>query len=219
MRTTALLPAALVLPLAFSLSSSPTRALGPVDVEVTALYWMSDSELGGVSEDSKGPGVRGELWIKRLGFAAHSYKLDPDTLFDGESLTSTAADVKFRLISVAENSFLAAGVGYGTMDLSGPGSGETSGLRLVAEGRIGLVGILYGYGRAAYLPSLDDWEVEGATLTDGDGREVELGVMVQPFPFLQLFGGYRNAEASFDLAGAAVDLKSDGIVVGVGVKF
>ena len=45
--------------------------------------------------------------------------------------------------------------------------------------------------------------------------ELELGLMIKPAPFLQLFAGYRSNDVSFD----NVDWTTDGFVVGAGVNF
>ena len=219
MRTLRLLALATVLAAA---PHVPAWALGPVDGEVTVLYWNSDTDAFGASESSSAVGGRAELWfIKKLGVSAGIYRPEPDGSLDGLEFDYKNLDVKWRLISPTENNFLAVGAGWQLVDIDFGGfDTDTSGLRLVAEGRVGLVNILYLYGRAAYLPSLDDLDTGLITLTDGKGKEFEFGLQLKPMPFIQFFAGFRSHEDNFEGPfGADVDFKHDGIVAGAGVNF
>lgn len=201
---------------------APAWALGPVDGEVTALYWLSDTEVGDTSESSSALGGRAELWfVKKLGVSAGLYRPSPEGSLEGTDFDYKNLDIKWRLLSPTENNFLAVGAGWQKIDFDDNGvEADTSGPRLVAEGRVGLVNILYFYGRGAYLPDLDDMEVGLVTFTDGKGHELEFGLQVKPMPFVQFFAGYRIQEESFDgPLGFDIDLKHDGIVVGAGINF
>jgi hypothetical protein len=202
--------------------SLPVWALGPVDGEVTALYWLSDTEVGDVSESSSAVSGRAELWfVKKFGVSAALYQPDPEDSLEGTDFDYKNIDFKWRLLSPTENNFLAIGAGWQQADYDDNGvEADTSGPRLVAEGRVGIVGMLYFYGRGAYLPDLDDMEVGLVTFTDGKGHELEFGVQLKPMPFVQFFGGYRTQEESFEGPfGNDIDLKHDGFVVGAGFNF
>ena len=194
------------------LAVAPSLAAGPVDGEVTAMYWISDTkfEVSGEGSDSVGSeaiGFRAELWfIEKLGVSAGLFAADLEDT--DETIDYNNLDVKWRLISPTENNFLAVGAGWQQIDVGGE---DTGGVRLVADGRVALVGFLYFYGRAAYVPSLSDvGDVSGGSMT-----ELEFGLMIKPAPFLQLFAGYRSDDVSFD----GVDWTTDGFLAGVGVNF
>lgn len=194
----------------FVLAAAPAAAMGPVDGEVTVMYWLSETEVDdgvtSASVDSEDIGFRGELWFaKKIGVSVAMFGAD---LEDTDlSLDYNNLDVKWRLFSPTENNFFAVGAGWQEIDA---GDGKADGFRVVAEGRVAIVGIVYFYGRGAYAPSLD---AEGE---DADMTELEAGVMLKPAPFLQLFAGYRMNETSFDAGG---DLTTDGFVVGAGINF
>jgi hypothetical protein len=192
------------------LAITPAAAMGPVDGEISILYWLSETELddGGstVTEDSDDIGFRGELWfVKKFGASVGLFSAD---LADSnETVDYNNLDVKWRLLSPTENNFLAVGAGWQEIDTDG---GDADGFRLVVEGRVAIVGILYFYGRGAHAPSLD------ADGIDGDMTELEAGVMLKPAPFLQLFAGYRSNDVSFD---GGFDWTTDGFVAGAGINF
>jgi hypothetical protein len=194
------------------LAMGPSLAAGPVDGEITAVYWLSDTkfDLAGLdsgSEKSEAIGFRAELWfVKKLGVSAGLF---PAELADSdETIDYNNLDVKWRLLSPTENNFLAIGAGWQQIDVD---SEDTGGVRVVLDGRVALVGFLYFYGRAAYVPSLSDvGDLRGGSMT-----ELEAGLMIKPAPFIQLFAGYRSNDVGFD----GVDWTTDGAVAGVGVNF
>jgi hypothetical protein len=89
----------------------------------------------------------------------------------------------------------------------------------MAEGRVGLTSILWFYGRAAYMPDLSDLDAGTVQFTNGSAFEYEFGLQIKPFPFLQLFGGYRQHKDEFDVPLGTTTIKHDGILVGAGVNF
>lgn len=203
----------------FLVLAGPTAAsaMGPVDGEVTAVYWFADGEAEGSSADADGPGVRAEVWFfKNFGVSAEVFKLEFDDDFGNADFDTTNLDVKWRPISPTENTFFAVGAGWQKVEIE---SVDTSGFRLVAEGRIGFAGIAYAYGRAAYMPSLDDIEVEGFTVADNvDGSEYDFGLAVEPAPFLTLRGGYRKSELNYDEVEGpgSMEISTDGFYAGAG---
>ena len=90
---------------------------------------------------------------------------------------------------------------------------------VMAEGRVGLTSILWFYGRGAYMPDLSDLDAGAVQFTNGSAFEYEFGLQVKPFPFLQLFGGFRSHKDEFDVPLGTAEIKHDGILVGAGVNF
>ena len=199
---------------------APAEAVGPADGEVTALYWESDTEVDGISEGSGDVSGRAEIWfLKRCGVSGAYFQPSPGGALDGTKLEYLNLDAKFRVLSPSENNFLALGVGWQKIDVSGEASGDTSGPRVVAEGRFSFK-IVYVYGRVAYLPDLDDLTLGDDTYTSGEGQELEAGVQIKPFPFFQIFAGYRADKVTFDAPeGGSLEVKNEGPVAGIGFNF
>ena len=197
------------------LAPSTAMALGPVDVEVRAAYWLAELDSDGEIDDMEGPGVEASVWFtNKLGVTGALYQTSGSGLLDGLDIDFLSLDVKWRLLSPTEHNYLAVGVGYQTTDFDSFISFDTSGPRVLVEGNVGLVGILQGYGRYVYMPDLDDL----AGLTDGSGSEFEAGVKLK-FGIIEIFGGYRAHNMSFDDAGSSVDLDTNGYLAGVGFEF
>jgi hypothetical protein len=139
----------------------PAQALGPVDGEVSAVWWNNEYAVDegglGASEDAAAPGFLAELWLfNRYGLRAGVYSSDLDDV-GLDSSDYMSVDLLWRAFSPTENSFFALGAGWTEMDLSTIGlDGDTSGARLTAEGRVGIIALLYLYGQGAYMPALDD---------------------------------------------------------------
>jgi hypothetical protein len=216
LRLAAIVLAALAVPL----WPAPAVAVGPVDGEVTALYWDSDTDVSGVSEGSGDLGGRAEVWfLKRYGFSGEFFQPSPGGALDGTDLEYLNLDAKFRILAPSENNFLAVGVGWQKIDVSGDLTGDTSGPRVVAEGRFSFK-IVYIYGRVAWLPELGDLTLGSDTFTNGQGQELEAGVQIKPFPFFQIFAGYRADKVTFDAPeGGSLEVKNEGPVAGIGFNF
>jgi hypothetical protein len=195
----------------------PALAAGPIDGEVSAVWWANDftmdSESANTSSDAGAPGLRAELWmLNRYGVRASQFGSEPDGT---DSADYTSVDVMWRALSPTENNFVAVGLGWQQMDL--PGLDEsTSGARVTVEGRVSLMGMLYGYGHGTYLPSLSDATPANPDLgrfSDLDAYEYELGVAWNAFPFMDVHAGYRVNNLSFTQAPA----ETLGVPSGVGV--
>ncbi len=119
-------------------------------------------------------------------------------------------DLKRRLISPTENTFLAAGVGWENIQMETGGS--SSGLRLSLDGRVGLVGIVSLYGQAAWMPSLGD--ADG--FVDMSGMEFETGVVLDPLPFLSIRAGFRQFDLDYSSGGDPGSTRASGIILGTG---
>lgn len=204
-------------------SLTPAVAAGPVDGEVTALYWASSSTIDTApSEHSYDAAARAELWfVKKVGLSVSWYRPQPeDALAQVDTMQYTNLDLTWRFLSATKNNFFALGAGWQQVNAANGYLDEsTTGARLVAEGRVGFVKVLYGYGRAAWLPALKDWDFRGVPMTDGKGYEAEAGLQIKPMAFMQIFVAYRTSHTTFDSAAGPVDVDHDGPVLGVGCNF
>jgi hypothetical protein len=199
------------------LAPTSALALGPVDVEVKAVYWQAEVNSDGTKADLDGPGIEASVWLlnKKLGITGALYQTEGSGLAEGLDVDFTSLDVKWRLLNPTEHNYLAVGLGYQQNDFDTFISVDTSGVRILVEGNFGIVGILQGYGRYVYLPSLDD----NVLFTDADATEFEAGVELK-FGLLSIHGGYRAHNITFSDGGSgSVDFDTDGFVAGVGVQF
>jgi len=201
-------------------SRLPAFALGPLDVAVTAYFWNADTEVLDQTEASGDVGGRAEVWFKRIGGTAELFRLRPEGSLSDLDFDYGSLDVKWKLLDLTENNFLAVGAGYEKVDLKGSTIDDnSSGPRVMAEGRVGLTSILWFYGQLAYMPDLSDLHAGAVTFTNGSAFEYEFGLQLKPFPFLQLFGGYRMHKDEYDVPLGTGTIKHDGILVGAGVNF
>jgi hypothetical protein len=200
-----------------------------IDAEVELRYWQSEATFSesGFSDESDGTpglGLRAEIvpW-KKLAVAGEYYQGSGEGIFDGVDFSHFLLDAKWRIIAPTDNTFFAVGLGYQTFELSGDGETlDTDGIRLVADGRFGFVGILYVYGRLAYLPSVSDIDVMGMTLAEGDSAyDLDLGLGIEPLPLLSIWVGYRTQSYDFSEPGGSASLTIDntGPYIGAGVHF
>jgi hypothetical protein len=203
-------------------------AAAAVDAEIELRYWANDAtfELSGEPDEKAGmpgTGLRAEIAVlKKLAFAGEYYKMSGEDMFDGVDSTQITLDAKWRIIAPTENTFFALGLGYQSLEFDDDESFDSSGYRLVADGRFGFIGILYVYGRLAYLPSLSDLEVEGQTFADGDtGLDLDIGLGIEPLPILSLWVGYRTQSFDFSEPGGSGSLTigNTGAYIGAGVHF
>ncbi|GJL81233.1 MAG: hypothetical protein DHS20C01_08670 [marine bacterium B5-7] len=193
--------------LGLSLFTTTANALGPLDGEVGVTWWSHDIDDGGNNIDADGTGIYGELWwADGWGVAGQYFESDPGRGFGTAS--DFSIDLKRRLISPTDNTFLAIGLGWQNAEFLG--GEDTDGVRLLAEGRVGL-GLFFVYGEAAFMPSMSN----AGGRRDIDGSEYEAGVSLTPFPFLNLRLGYRVF--NLDYRGGSED--SDGYYLGGAFHF
>lgn len=126
-----------------------------------------------------------QWWDQKWGARGALYHRDTTGL-DFENNKHLAVDVKRRLFSMSGNSYLAVGLGWDDIEL--PGDTYTTGMRFVAEGRYDVFKRAYFFGQAAYTP----WLSEVEDMAGPNGRELEVGLAVNPFPSMSLKAGYRN---------------------------
>lgn len=197
--------------------TSAVRALGPVDGEIIVSLWnnqFSSDVLDG-EIDVGSVTLSGEVWLgDSWGLRAARYESDlEETAFSNQSRTQI--ELRRRLLSVGDNSFLAFGAGGEKIELL---NGESSsGLRLSAEGRIAVTPLAYIYGRGGYLPDMGD----AGGLTNISGSEVEVGFSITPAPFISLKAGYLTLDLDYDnqASAASGSTQSDGVLLGVGIHW
>jgi hypothetical protein len=181
--------------------SAPALALGPVDGEVSTVWWANDfdTDSQGVttSSDAGAPGLTAQLWaFKRFGVRASQFSSEPD---DMDGIDYRSFDFMWRPLSPTENNFVAVGLGWQQMELPGFAD-DTSGARVTVEGRVSLMGMVYAYGHGSYLPSLDDADAIDPAVSrfeDLNAYEYELGIAYNAAPFMDVHAGYRVNNLSF----------------------
>ena len=169
-------------------------ALGPVDGEIGIAWWANDFEAD-LSEGDIDAGslfIHGEGWLgNKWGIRGAWYDSD----LEGETFsdqTRANIEIRRRLLSLSDNNFIALGAGIERIDLQ-DGS-DSSGLRLSAEGRFGIPGPVFFYGKLSLVPVLQD----AGNFDDISAREVDIGMHITPFPFLSVRFGYLEYELDFD---------------------
>lgn len=168
------------------------------------------SSLGSVSQFSIGQGWLNNKWQGQSSLYK-TKSLDvglPDT-------SQWSVDITRRLLSGKENTYLAMGLGWNDIGMA---AGKSSfGMRFIAEGRVGIYGPAYLFGQAALSP----WMTNVGQLVDPFGKELELGLAVDPLPYMSLRAGYRgywldSAESSSD---SSLRSQTDGFFIGGGLRW
>ncbi len=196
--------------------AQPVHALGPVDGEVIVSLWNNhfESDLGNGEADVGSLTASGELWFgDNWGMRAAYFESDlEETALENE--TRAQVELRRRFLSVSDNNFLALGLGAESIDLASGDS--TSGVRLSIAGRLALAPISYFYGRAAYLP----WMEDAGEFTGIAGSELEVGISFTPFPFVSLKLGYLVLDLDYEQDGSGGgSARSDGFLIGAGVHW
>jgi hypothetical protein len=193
-------------------------AAGPVDGEATVNWWANDfdADVAGGDVDAGAFGGQVQLWWnEKWGLQGSLYRSDLADSGGGNDIDYLSLDLKQRLLSFTEHNYLAAGVGYERLDMSA--NGNTQGLRLLVEGRLGLAGAVYAYGHTAWIPVFEDTD----SREDLDALEFEAGIGVSPLPFVTLSAGWRKF--ALDFTDSATDsgrsTSSSGPVFEAGVKW
>jgi len=191
---------------------------GPVDGEVTLGWWANDfdPDLAGGELDAGAVGGAAQLWWRqRWGLQGALYRSDLADSAGSDDSDYLSIDLKRRLLSPTENNYLAAGFGYEHLDMNS--DGDTQGVRLLLEGRLGLAGTLYAYGESAWIPAFADT----AAREDLDAVELKLGVGFSPLPFMTVSAGWRKFALDFtDTAtGDGRNTSASGPVFEAGIKW
>ena len=124
-------------------------------------------------------------------------------------------DIKRRLLSGAENTYLAMGLGWNDLQLTETES--SSGMRFVAEGRVGIYGVAYLFGQAAFSPWMSNIESN----IDPFGKELEIGLAVDPLPSMSFRAGYRGywLDSIDSAAESTIRRQADGFYIGGGINW
>jgi hypothetical protein len=202
--------------LAAIVSIDRTHAVGPVDVELGALYWGSSTDDGVANENSAAPGAFGNIWLKNsLGFGASYYDVAPEGSLSGTDEDFTTVDVRWRWLSASRNNFIALGVGAERVGIV---DDATTAPRVSVEGRVS-VKIVYFFARGAYLPTLGSLSIQGLPYDGRTGYELEGGLAVKPAAFISIYAAYKSNK--IDLTGPTgdVSLTSSGPAAGLVFSF
>ena len=192
----------------------PVRALGPVDGEVGVFTWVVD-DYEDTSVNSPLTGGYGELWLgERWGLRAALYRVSEDSVSMAPD-EQTLIDFKYRLVNATDNTFLAVGLGW-EQDRFGA-EGDASGARIMAEGRVGVLGFLRFYAEAGWAPSLGDL----GSRRDLSSISVETGLVLDPFPFVDLRLGWRYQITDYTgaITGSGASEGSYGVLLGGGIHW
>ena len=174
-------------------------ALGPVDGEIGIAWWATDfeSDLAGANIDAGSTFIYGEGWFgQNWGVRGAWYDSD----LEGEALSNQSRidlEVRRKLFSVSDNNFFALGAGVENIDLEN--GGDAQGLRVSAEGRFGIPGPIFFYGKIAWVPELGDVK----NFDNISAREFDAGMHITPLPFMSLRIGYLKYELDYDVAAVA----------------
>lgn len=212
----------------------PATAAGPVDGELTLYWWQTDftrdTDFADVDTDNGQPGFQGQLWFaNKIGIRASLFSADLEDLNEDDA-EFRAADLMLRVISRAENTYLALGAGYEDAEFTDSDgitavAVEATGIRATAAARVGFVGVVQAFGHYTELVDLDDFTGPAGDLYDDmDGREYEVGVVWDAAPFVDVRAGYRVVKFGYrrtPLVGVPYsgEVETEGFFLGLGVHF
>jgi len=167
------------------------------------------SSLGSVSQFSIGSGWLSDKWQGQSSLYK-TKSLDVGLL----DTNQWSVDITRRLLSTKQNTYLAMGLGWNDVEVE---AGESSfGMRFIAEGRVGIYGPAYLFGQA----SLSPWMTNVGQLVNPFGKELELGLAVDPLPFMSLRAGYRGYWLnSADSSDPSLRSQTDGFFIGGGLRW
>lgn len=126
-----------------------------------------------------------------------------------------SVDITRRLLTVKKNTYLALGLGLN--DVATTAGEKSFGMRFVASGRVGVYGPAYIFGQA----SLSPWMTNVGQLVNPFGKEIELGLAVDPLPFMSLRAGYRGywLDSTESLTDPGLRSQTDGFFIGGGLRW
>jgi hypothetical protein len=194
----------------------PARASGPIDGEAGMLTWVVDTDdYTDTSIDTASIGGYAELWLdQRWGFRTASYRVSEDAVSMAPD-EQTLIDLKYRLVSRADNTYVALGLGW-EQDRFGA-EGNTSAARVVIDSHIGVLGALYLYGEAGWAPQMGDLGLR----EDLSSISVETGLVLNPLPFvsMRLAWRYHITDYTGSISGTSMRESSYGVVFGGGIHW
>lgn len=194
----------------------PARALGPIDGEAGMLTWVVDTDnYTDASIDTASIGGYAELWLdQRWGFRTALYRVSEDAVSMAPD-EQTVVDLKYRLVSPTDNTYVALGLGW-EQDRFGT-EGDTSAARVLIDSRIGVLGALYLYGEAGWAPQMGDLGLR----EDLSSISVETGLVLDPLPFvsLRLAWRYHITDYTGSITGTSMRETSYGVILGGGIHW
>ena len=173
------------------------------------------SDWRDTSVNSPLTGGYGELWLgERWGFRTALYRISEDSVSMAPD-EQTLVDFKYRLVNTTDNTFLAVGLGWEQNRFGA--EGDASGARIMAEGRVGVLGFLRFYAEAGWAPSLGDL----GSRRDLSSISVETGLVLDPFPFVDLRLGWRYQITDYTgaITGSGASEGSYGVLLGGGIHW
>ena len=194
-----------------------SHALGPVDGEIGFALWNNEFEtdISAGEIDAGSLMLHGEVWLgDRWGLRAAWFDSDLEsTAFSDQSRLQV--EVRRRLLKATDNNFFALGAGLEKIELEN--GSDSNGLRLSAEGRLGLPGPVFLFGRYSWIPILED----AGNFENVSATEFDAGIHVTPIPFVSLRAGYLQYELDYDDTAAASGSGSStsGFYVGAGLHW
>jgi hypothetical protein len=226
----------LVVAMSLLFLAGPALALGPVDVELSAAYWDGLQDFNFLPEggvDHVGDGDVLFAGMVSLGKWSLDITQARTELGAGEFVGSARSneflivDFRRRIAEFSEGNYFAIGVGWQQIDVTYDelgGTADSSGLRLSAELRTSLAGIVQGYGEFGFFPSMDDLSGGPGLMAEGvEGYDYEIGVLLRLSPFLKLKVGYRiesiEADGGIDNPVPWASWETSGMLYGLSASF
>ena len=154
------------------------------DSTTSAWYTSTSSSPGSPDIAAQFSATQGWLYDKWSGQSILNQMNDQG--IDIADTSQWAVDIKRRLLSAKENTYFAMGLGWKDIELAQDES--SSGMRFVAEGRVGIYGPAYLFGQAAVSP----WMTDAGSHTAPFGKELDLGMGLNPLPSMSFRAGYRS---------------------------
>ena len=188
-----------------------------MDGEIGIGWWANDfdADLSEGDIDAGSLFLHGETWLgDKWGIRGAWYDSD----FEGERFSDQTRynlELRRRLFKFTDNNFVALGAGFERIDLE---NGETSnGLRVSAEGRFGVPGPVFFFGKVAWIPVMQD----AGEFEDISATEIDAGVHFTPIPFMSLRFGYLQYELDFDdlARGKGGGSNTSGFYLGAGLHW
>jgi hypothetical protein len=200
----------------FMMVSTSSYGLGPVDGEIGVALWNNDFDAD-ISEGKIDAGsiiLHGQAWLgDKWGIKGAWFDSDLESQ-EFSNLSRLQLEVRRRFLSVSDNSYVALGGGIERIDLVN--GSDTSGVRVSAEGRLG-VGPAFVYGVAAWVPVLQD----AANFNDISATEVDAGIHLTLIPFVSLRLGYLEYNLDYDdtMLNRSSGSRTSGFYLGAGLHW
>lgn len=183
------------------------------DSTTSAWYTSTSSSAGSPVIDARFSATRG--WLNDKWSEQSILEQMNDQDIDIADTSQWTVDIKRRLLSAKENTYFAMGLGWKDIEVTQDES--SSGMRFVAEGRLGIYGPAYLFGQAAVSP----WMTDAGSYIAPHGKELDLGMGLNPLPSMSFRAGYRSywfdtSDSSFE---STLKSHTDGFYIGGGLHW